>query len=503
MGTEESRPEAEQRPEPGDVEERTATLEVEGKQIRGIVPYNVEARLDGFTESIAPGALAQTDFARLIATIDHSDRGLPLARFPATLSVEHADDGLRWAFTPPRSRGDVIEAVERGDVAGSSWRMRVAEDRWDGDHRTITRIAELRDITIAASQQPAYETAVEYRTRPASGQEETMSENAQPAQEPVSQETEERTEVPAAGSLLAEERVEGGSAGGLWDEFRSRGFPRERAEVSWQAYEDRALTWTPSVDLMNQLDRQSAPLGFDVRYAWPALPRVPVDSATTSVLVMSQTARSLATAANVVRAVDAVSSKPETGSTVNLVTVPMKQVATVSGAIPNIHLEQPALRSIVEGDLALAVNEGLAKIVIDTFAASGFQAPGTDSLVQSVRKAMSTLFAAGYNPDTLILRPADAEALDLLVTSTGTQDYVFSPGQPAPAIWNLSRRVSKTVAAPVVLDSTAYGRFYVSPISLAAFEQNGGTTNTSLLRLEGHAAMGVERQTAAIRIASS
>jgi hypothetical protein len=38
---------------------------------------------------------------------------------------------------------------------------------------------------------------------------------------------------------------------------------------------------------------------------------------------------------------------------------------------------------------------------------------------------------------------------------------------------------------------------------LARFEENAGKTNTSLVRLEGHAAFGVERQTAAIRIAAS
>jgi hypothetical protein len=105
----------------------------------------------------------------------------------------------------------VVEAIERGDVAGSSWRMRVAEDRWDGDHRTITRIAELRDITLAGSQQPVYPTNVEYRTRntdPAEGQEETMAEKAEKdTTAEVAENTEERTERPPAGSLRVEDRT--------------------------------------------------------------------------------------------------------------------------------------------------------------------------------------------------------------------------------------------------------------------------------------------------------
>ena len=38
---------------------------------------------------------------------------------------------------------------------------------------------------------------------------------------------------------------------------------------------------------------------------------------------------------------------------------------------------------------------------------------------------------------------------------------------------------------------------------MARFEENAGRTNTDLVRLEGHAAYGVERTAAAIRIASS
>jgi len=59
------------------------------------------------------------------------------------------------------------------------------------------------------------------------------------------------------------------------------------------------------------------------------------------------------------------------------------------------------------------------------------------------------------------------------------------------------------VAGPVVLDSTAYGKLYASPARLARFEENSGKSNTSLVRLELHANAGVERQTAAIRIAAS
>ena len=70
-------------------------------------------------------------------------------------------------------------------------------------------------------------------------------------------------------------------------------------------------------------------------------------------------------------------------------------------------------------------------------------------------------------------------------------------------IVGLNVRISKTIAAPVVVDSTALGKLYASPVSLARFEADAGTTNRSNVRLELHAAFGTERQAAAVRIAAS
>ena len=41
--------------------------------------------------------------------------------------------------------------------------------------------------------------------------------------------------------------------------------------------------------------------------------------------------------------------------------------------------------------------------------------------------------SSGYSPDTLILRPADAETLDTLRTSGSELFYVFAPGNFAPS----------------------------------------------------------------------
>jgi hypothetical protein len=102
--------------------------------------------------------------------------------------------------------------------------------------------------------------------------------------------------------------------------------------------------------------------------------------------VFTQTARTLPTAANVVRAIDAVTTKPEVASTLTINTVALKQVAAVVSNVPNIHLEQPAFNSTIETDLRIAISEGLDKLILDFIATAGFQAPGTDALLVSIRK---------------------------------------------------------------------------------------------------------------------
>ena len=103
------------RPQPGTVEERTApdVLTAEDRRIRGVVPYGVGSRdLGGWRELIEPGALNGAKLDDLVVTVDHA--GVPLGRFPTTLELEDRADGLHWSVSPPESRADVREAVERG-----------------------------------------------------------------------------------------------------------------------------------------------------------------------------------------------------------------------------------------------------------------------------------------------------------------------------------------------------------------------------------------------------
>ena len=497
------------RPTPGAVEQRTAPeTTIDGRRLRGIVPYSTESKdLGGWREIIQPGALAGAKLDDLIATVDHV--GIPIGRFPTTLDVEDRSDGLHWSVSLPESRSDLREAIERGDLRAGSWRMIVAPggDQWQGDVRHIHEIAELRDVSIVSS--PAYPQALtEYRssepTNPGDAQEAVMGTEPDTQTENTPQITEDRA-APVTGGLQVADRVTVGETRTLAEQFRQNGFPGETATVDFGEF--RAATFTGSLDtLAPGPQRVGVNLGADSRYAWPVFPQVAVDGGDTAVQVLRQSARTLPAAATVIRAIDAVTTKPEVASVLEIVTVSLKQVAAIQSNIPNVYLEQVAFNSTIEGDLRLTLNEGLGKLVLDAVAASGFQAPGTDPLLISIRKAMTTIQASGYSPDTLVLTPANAEALDTLraTATAGEQYYVFAPAQLAPrAIFGLNVRISKTAAAPFVADSSALGKLYVSPISLAKFEVDAGATNRSNVRLEGHAAFGTERQAAAVRIAAA
>lgn len=152
-------------PQAGQLEQRSApAVSVDGARLRGVVPYDVESRdLGGFTERMAPGCLRRTHLDDLVATVDHA--GLPLGRYPGTVTIEDRDDGLHWSVELPESRADVREAVERGDLRASSWRMVVARDSWQGNVRTVEEVRELRDVAVVTN--PAYPGATaEYRSAP-------------------------------------------------------------------------------------------------------------------------------------------------------------------------------------------------------------------------------------------------------------------------------------------------------------------------------------------------
>ena len=481
-----------------------ADLEQRGRTVHGYAAVygTLSHDLGGYREKIAPGAFAEVlaGAPDVRALLNHDPSQVLGRTKSGTLRLFDEERGLRFELDLPSSPlGETVrESVARGDIDGASFRFGVGSDgqSWEGNTRTLTRIGQLLDCSLATFG--AYPSAsIELRTRPNE-------------EDPVEHEDPVEIEQRAAGGLKVTDQNGGQTeTRTLLDSFKHAGWtPGVRAEIGFDEFnatlEQRTLSFAGSVDDISILRREGVGLGMDRRYAWPAFGSVSVDAGTTSVQVLKQTSRSLGVAADLIRAIDSTDTKPQVDSELDLVDVAMRQVACVQSNVPNVLFESDQFRSVVGVDLRLAINEALDVLVLTAIASSGHQVPGSDPLIASIRKAMTVIEAAGYSPNVLILKPSDAEALDLLQTSGPEEFWVFGAANFAPSsLFGLNVRISKLAPAPVVADTSAFGKLYASPVSLANFEENAGSTNSQTVRLEGTAAFGVERQDAAVRIAAS
>jgi HK97 family phage major capsid protein/HK97 family phage prohead protease len=194
-------------------EQRTITAPVsdvraEGRTLRGFAAlYDQESRdLGGYRETIAPGAFSGVlaGDPDVVLTFNHDPSRILARTTSGTLRLRD-DEARGLAFEADLGDGptaqDVRDMVRRGDVSGASFRFTVAPDgeRWEGEKRTLTRIGELIDLSLATT--PAYDgPRVELRS---ASQPDTTPE-AQEAPMPLT--TEERTEAPE----IREERRDGG-----------------------------------------------------------------------------------------------------------------------------------------------------------------------------------------------------------------------------------------------------------------------------------------------------
>lgn len=141
----------------------------EGRTLRGLaIPYGVETRINGGTESIRAGAVTASLAGRdILALVDH-DAGKVLGRTKSgTLRLSEDERGLSYEIDLPDTTAarDVLALVERGDVGGMSFGFTTPKggDAWRGTHREL-RTIHLHEISVITSH-PAYAaTTVEARS---------------------------------------------------------------------------------------------------------------------------------------------------------------------------------------------------------------------------------------------------------------------------------------------------------------------------------------------------
>ena len=134
--------------------------------------FNSDSEDMGFIETLAPGCFTEALRTSDCRALLNHDSGVVLGRQSAgTLRLQEDSRGLRFELNLPDTQAgrDTWESVRRGDIREMSFSFSIAPggDVWNRDRtrRTVTRVAELRDIapvTFAAYQA----TNVEARQRP-------------------------------------------------------------------------------------------------------------------------------------------------------------------------------------------------------------------------------------------------------------------------------------------------------------------------------------------------
>lgn len=137
--------------------------------IRGYAAlFNTHSQdLGGFVESILPGAFDDvmkrgTD---VVALYNHEPMYLLGRESAGTLRLSVDERGLRYEIDAPESRADVVEAIERGEVRGSSFAFRCKGDgeKWSRtpDGRQLREIRAVDGLfDVGPVLKPAY-TATE------------------------------------------------------------------------------------------------------------------------------------------------------------------------------------------------------------------------------------------------------------------------------------------------------------------------------------------------------
>jgi HK97 family phage prohead protease len=154
------------------VEARVEALDT--RRLRGYAMVFNSRSLDlgGFTEIIDPSAVDRTlkEGIDVRALVNH-DQGKVIGRTTAgTLELRKDKRGLAVTIEPDPEisyAGDIMRAVQRGDVSGMSFGFRVLADAWDfTEDNPVRTVTDMRISEVSIVSWPAYEaTTVETAVR--------------------------------------------------------------------------------------------------------------------------------------------------------------------------------------------------------------------------------------------------------------------------------------------------------------------------------------------------
>ncbi|MCC7423777.1 MAG: HK97 family phage prohead protease [Planctomycetaceae bacterium] len=116
---------------------------------------------DDMVERIMPGAFDRAIREDDVRSLFNHDPNLILGRTKSnTLRLSIDAVGLKYEVDPPAARGDVVEALQRGDVDGSSFMFEITEVVWrEVDKLYVREILGVKLWEVGPVVFPAYESS--------------------------------------------------------------------------------------------------------------------------------------------------------------------------------------------------------------------------------------------------------------------------------------------------------------------------------------------------------
>lgn len=209
-------------------------------------------------------------------------------------------------------------------------------------------------------------------------------------------------------------------------------------------------------------------------------------------------------------------AKPENVLTFELVQDPVRTIAAIIKASKQVLDDAPMLQSYIDRRMRHGIQAKLqAQILKGTGtspAIAGLSASGRHTAftpetgeiaLDSLNRAKYAIIGADYQPNVIILNPADWGAIERLKSTTSSNDYAagggaalsYINGGMTPMVWGIPVVASNDVASGkfYMMDSNAIQLFMRQGVTVEMFEQDSDNVQKNLLtiRAEMRAALAV------------
>lgn len=246
-------------------------------------------------------------------------------------------------------------------------------------------------------------------------------------------------------------------------------------------------------------------LPIDSRYAYGVLRRRDLPVEATVIQELVQTSRIFPALDQMAVGFASGTTKPTTTTGATLQPFQRETIATVSELLPVGIVNIPAFEQLVNTTLRDAYRAGLDHYVVGQLVSQAGTVDDTgDDLFEQLRKAVTSLQSAGFEPSVALVNPEDAETLDLTRADAGEGQFMLNPAPRASGfspLWSLRLVATPAVTDPIVLDPSG-SQLWLSDVEFSANPFEQFAKNQVRFRFEGDVIV-VVNQPGSIHVISS